>query len=144
MKKMLGSLGTNYDRLTEFTKISAGLDSKIPKLVYWDINKLFKYWGIASEYLHFVGIQALTYRDPGWLVRSINRLTEPLDAIWKEVTENLGTGVLRPSEMQPEVFSLWEKFSNGELSDVELLSRLKILQPELRQRAVMKVKSSFI
>lgn len=143
MKKMLSSSDTNYHRLIEFTKICASLDSKIPNLVYWDINRLFKFWGIASEYLHFVGIQALTYREPDWLARAIDRLTEALDAIWKEVTENIGIGLLRPSAMQPEVFSLWKKFSNGELSDVELLSQLKKLQPDLKHRAAVSAMQTF-
>ena len=62
-KKMLGTLGPNYNRLVEFTEALLSLVPESPQLTYWRVDKLFEYWGIASDYLHFVGAQSHTYDD---------------------------------------------------------------------------------
>src|SRR5210317_899583 len=63
MKKMLENAETPYNKLSQFTKIAFKLTPNIPKLIFWDLNKLFLYWGIASEFLHFVGSQSNTYNS---------------------------------------------------------------------------------
>ena len=71
MKKMLKTHGPNYQLLAEFSKTLLSLDPRSPNLVYWEVEKLFQYWGVASEYLHFVGVQNLTYHDLNWYIKAI-------------------------------------------------------------------------
>ena len=55
MKKALRSSKFDYDKLAEFSRILLSLDPRAPKLCFWKLGDLFRYWGIASEFLHFVG-----------------------------------------------------------------------------------------
>ena len=137
MKKMLGTLGTNYHRLAEFSEILFSLTPSQPKIRFWDIDQLFRYWGTASEYLHFVGAQTLTYRDVNWLIKAIAHLDEPLKKLWDVVTGTLGTGIMRPSKMQPEVRSAWIEFSNGRLAKDDLIIRMRLIQPILQARPLI-------
>jgi hypothetical protein len=61
MRKALRSSKLEYDKLAEFTRILMSLDPRSPKLRFWKLDELFRYWGIASEFLHFVGAQSRTY-----------------------------------------------------------------------------------
>jgi hypothetical protein len=135
MKKMLSPLGANYQRLAEFTEVLLSLDPHAPKIWFWDIDKLFRYWGTASEYLHFVGAQALTYNDANWLIKSIAAIEKPLEDIWVGVTGTVGKGIMRPSGMQPEIRAAWMDFSGGVISKSDLILRMRILDPVLQERA---------
>lgn len=128
MKRMLSRLGANYQRLAEFTEVLLSLDPRAPKFWFWDIDKLFRYWGTASEYLHFVGAQALTYQDANWLIKSIAALERPLEELWKGVAGTIGKGIMRPSGMNPEVHAAWIEFSTGKLAKDDLILRMQISQ----------------
>lgn len=140
MKKMLSPLGANYQRLAEFTAVLLSSDPHAPKFLFWDVGMLFRYWGTASEYLHFVGAQKLTYQDANWLIKSLAALEGPLEELWVGVTGTVGKGIMRPSGMQPEVHAAWLDFSPGAISKDDLSLRLRILDPVLRER--LKKRSS--
>ena len=55
MKKALRSSNLDCDKLAEFTRILLSLDRRAPELRFWKLDDLFRYWGTASELLHFVG-----------------------------------------------------------------------------------------
>jgi len=55
MKKMLGKHGANYEKLAKFTTVVVSLSNPQFKVHVWDIAALFATWGVASEFLHFVG-----------------------------------------------------------------------------------------
>jgi len=50
---MLKSPARDYVKLTEFTKIVVSVDSDAPPLQFWNLDDLFRHWGVASEFLHF-------------------------------------------------------------------------------------------
>jgi hypothetical protein len=103
-------------------------------LRFWDINELFRFWGIASSYLHFVGAYSLTYHDANWLIKGIAELETILKNVWNAVTQTRGIGVLPPSKMEPEVHTAWLEYLSGSLSKENLSLRLRLIHPALQIR----------
>ncbi len=101
MKKLLSGSARNYGKLAEFSAIVVSVDSHAPALQFWDLEKIFRYWGIASEFLHFVGPHEVSYAGTEWLTPAIARLDAVLDEIWKMITGTLGKAIMRPSQMEP-------------------------------------------
>jgi len=137
MKKMMFANSPNYSRLCEFTKMALAIDSGGLNLRFWDIKELFRYWGIASSYLHFVGIKNME-----WLIESIAELESVLNKIWNEVTaetQTLGVGLFRPAEMEPEVHDAWIEYLSNRLSNEDLHLRLKLMQPAIRARTLKRL-----
>ncbi len=129
MKKMLKNAEAPYNKLSKFSKIVLKLTPNVPKLMFWDLNKLLKYWGIASEFLHFVGSQSDTYASQEWLIKSIARLEKPLEDIWQSVTQTAGIGLLKTSTMSPAAQDVWDDFLSGKISEESVEFRLKTVQP---------------
>ena len=125
MKKMLNAHGTNYMKLTEFCKVLLSVKDYDLKIRFWDINELFRYWGIASSYLHFVGVHVHTFRSEQWIIKGIVELDEVLSKLWEHITSTTGHGIMRPSMMVPEVRSAWIEFSAGEITREELQVRMR-------------------
>ncbi len=134
MKKMLHSSQVEYGKRVEFTRILLDLDTRAPKLRFWKLEELFKFWGIASELLHFVGAHSRTYGDGIWFVKCLARLESILDPLWVASTTTLGFGLLSKDTMQPEVQAAWEEFSAGTLKEEDLKIRMRIVQPILSER----------
>src|SRR6266404_5072041 len=134
MKKLLSGSARNYGKLAEFSAIVVSVDSHAPALQFWDLEKIFRYWGIASEFLHFVGPHEVSYAGTEWLTPAIARLDAVLDEIWKMITGTLGKAIMRPSQMEPEVRQGWLEFSDGKLSKADLKTRLRLMQPGLKAR----------
>jgi hypothetical protein len=134
MKKMLGTLGVNYHKLSEFTQALLSLTPGAPRLIFWSIDELFRFWGIASSYLHFVGAHILTYGSEVWFIKAIAELDSILEKLWKDINESIGKGVFRPSKMEPEVRAAWIDFQSGAINRDELILRMRILKPLLDAR----------
>jgi hypothetical protein len=134
MKKTLRSAQVDYEKLADFSRILLTLEPKAPKLRYWKLDELFKYWGIASELLHFVGAHSRTYASEAWFVKSLARLESVLSPIWETTTMTLGFGLIARHTMEPEVFQAWQEFSAGKLKEEDLKIRMRILQPALEER----------
>ena len=134
MKKMLKSPARNYAKLAEFSKIVVSVDSHAPTLQFWNLADLFRYWGIASEFLHFLGVHSLTYSQADWTAKAVARLDSVLKPIWSAVTGTFGIGLIKPSQMEPEVRQAWTEFKDDNLTKDDLIRRLGIMQPILRAR----------
>ena len=135
LKKALQSSEVSYEKLAEFTRILMSLVPGSPKMRYWKLGELFKYWGISSELLHFVGAHSRTYGSTDWFIKSLARLEEVITPIWTASTTTLGFGLLSRDTMEPEVRQAWEEFSSGTLSEGDLKLRMQIIQPVLRERS---------
>jgi hypothetical protein len=133
-KKLLKSPVRDYAKLTEFTKIVVSVDSHAPPLHFWSLDDLFRYWGAASEFLHFVGPHVASYSDATWIAKAIARLDSVLNAVWSNITGTIGNPLMKPSQMPPEVRQAWAEFKDGTLSKDDLICRLKIMQPALQMR----------
>ena len=134
MKKTLRSAEVDYEHLADFSRIVLSLDSKVPKLRYWKLEELFKYWGIASEFLHFAGAHSRTYANEYWFVMSLARLESVLAPIWEVSTTTFGLGLIPRNEMEPEVLQAYHEFSAGNLKEEDLKIRMRLLHPLLKER----------
>ena len=133
-KKMLKSPARDYVKLTEFTKIVVSVDSDAPPLQFWNLDDLFRHWGVASEFLHFLGPHSANYSEIDWTAKAIGRLDSVLSSIWSAMTDTIGNAMMRPSQMPPEVHQAWAEFKDGTLAKDDLTRRLMIMQPILRMR----------
>jgi len=134
MKKALRSSKLQYDKLVEFTRILQSLDRVDLKLRYWKLDELFRYWGIASELLHFVGAHSLSYASKTWFNKTLARMEEVILPIWEISLTTRGFGLLVISSMEPEVHDAWLEFSKGRLKEDGLKTRMQIIQPALAAR----------
>ena len=98
--KMLKDFERPYKKLARFTEISNSLILNKPKILYWDLSEILKFWGTASEFLHFLGTHNRTYDSEGWIVSSIARIEAIIDNIWSRVTGTEGVGLLNPDTMK--------------------------------------------
>lgn len=90
MKKLLTSPTRNYTKLAEFAKVVISVDAEAPPVQFWNVRDLFRYWGIASEYIHFVGPHSVTYSETVWIAKAIARLDAVLNPLWRAVTTTIG------------------------------------------------------
>lgn len=134
MKQALRSSKLEYDKLVEFTRILQSLDSGGLRLRFWKLDELFRYWGIASELLHFVGAHKLTYASRMWFNKTLARMEEVILPIWEISQSTRGFGLLDKRTMEPEVRDAWLEFSKGELKEDGLKIRMQIIQPALAAR----------
>jgi hypothetical protein len=115
-KKLLRSPPRSYSKLLEFAEVVVSVDPQAPPIQFWTLNDLFRYWGVASEYLHFVGAHSATYSQTDWIAKAIARLDSVLHPIWSAITTKVGYAVMRPSQMPPEVHQAWTEFKDGTLA----------------------------
>ena len=134
MNRLLASPAPNYAKLAEFAEVVVSVDSQAPPVHFWNLKALFRCWGVASEFLHFVGPHAATYSQTDWVAKAIARLDSVLTPLWSKITDTIGNAFMRPSQMQPEVHQAWTEFRDGILTKDNLVHRLKIMQPALRMR----------
>lgn len=134
MKKMLASPARNYAKLAEFTKVVVSVGPQAPPLHFWNLNDLFRYWGVASEFLHFAGAHSVSYSRTEWTAKAIARLDSVLNPLWSNITDTIGIGLVKPLQMEPEVRQAWIEFKDGALAKNDLIRRLKIMQPGLHAR----------
>lgn len=129
MKQLLMNEGRPYQKLSRFTELANSLINNRPSLLYWDLSELFKYWGKASKYLHFVGAQIYTYRSEEWVISSIADLESIVEPIWKKTTQTLGVALYDPDRMQPQVKDIWLEYLNDKITDDTVLFRLDLIKP---------------
>jgi len=133
MKKMIKRKEPNYQRKARFTQIIGEMQGASIKVC--DLNDLFKKWGIASEFLHFLGVNELTIFNDDWYISAIARIEKELDQLWEAATNTEGIGIMSLEKMPQEVLTAWELYSEDKLSDEDLVTRLKLMQPVLQMRS---------
>lgn len=134
MKRMLESEAVQYSKRIRFTQVLQSLDPRSPKFRYWDLKELFKFWGIASELVHFVGTHSRTYRNDSWFLQALERIEGVLKPIWNACTTTQGVGILSMDNIEPEVQQAWDEFSRGDLNEEGLKTRMQLARPILEQR----------
>ncbi len=133
-RKLLASPPRNYTKLAEFAEIVVSVDRQAPRVQFWNLSDLFRDWGIASEFIHFVGPHSVTYSQTDWIGKAIARLASVLNPLWSDISTTIGHALIRPSQMPTEVHQAWTEFKNGTLAKDDLARRLMIMQPALRMR----------
>jgi hypothetical protein len=141
MKKALRSSKPNYDKRAEFTRILHSLTPRAPKLHFWKLNDLFHCWGIASEFLHFVGAYSDTYASGAWIRERLARLEGALAPTWETSKTTSGLGLIREDDVEPEVRQAWLAFAAGTLKEEDLKTKMRDAMPILAKRAAQRAKS---
>lgn len=134
MKKRLRSVSAQYEKRAAFTRILLSFDSTAPKVRFWNINDLFRYWGIASALLHFVGSHSRTHASDKWFIESLARTETAANAIWQTITTTVGAGLFAEDRLRPEIRQTYRDFIAGVLSEVDLKVRLRILRSRMAEK----------
>ncbi|MBU4262649.1 MAG: hypothetical protein KKC76_12405 [Proteobacteria bacterium] len=118
-------LSPDREKLATFVKTLMSVVSPQLNIVVWDHNLLMRYWGRASNYLHWSGAIDETVDKWQWVVERIACIEEICMYIWVNQTEN-NTGTMHPCDMHPAVAALWERFKAGKIGveEVKLSARL--------------------
>lgn len=141
MYKLIDSFAPDYDRMMPFMQVILDLESEskeAPQVAVWDISRLKRYHGEASEFLHFQGIPQETFEDKLWLGRSLEKLERMAIYIWKEMTGGKQTGNMSPDEMEPETRTVWEQYKSGLIDLTSVRTQLQIIWPTLAQRGKLR------
>lgn len=125
MNKLLRDSQRPYEKLAQFTHIILSLENAFTLKTYsWQLSELFKYWGIASEYLHFCGSHAHTYRSERWIISSINKLEDLTNHFLGKTTFAL----MPPQKMKPAVREIWSDFRDDKIDERSAKVRLQLIQ----------------
>ncbi|EDY83793.1 hypothetical protein VDG1235_3420 [Verrucomicrobiia bacterium DG1235] len=138
LERLLKKNEPNYEKLIEFSKALNSIQQLGVRLIYWPLSDLMRYWGVASEFLHFFGSHEETYKNERWLLASSARLESVISEIWKELEENDAIGVFDIDRLQPEAKRSWEDYSTGKIDIENVKLRMKIAHPIIRNRKLNK------
>jgi hypothetical protein len=126
----LAAPGVRYKKLSQFTKaIFESLRQPMPPMKIWDTSELLRYWGTASEYLHFRGTHSRSVCDPGWIDDAVSRLSPPAKAMHEVLYTTLAIGTIKPSGMNPASKAVWEDFRDDRITLEQAEIRLKLVHP---------------
>ena len=126
----LAGTAVSYKKLSQFTRlIFECLREPMPVMKVWDTSELMRYWGTASEYLHFRGTHASSACDPNWIRDAIERLSIPARAMYEVLTTTMGTAAIRPSGMNPTTKKTWDDFREDRITLEQARTRLEIFHP---------------
>lgn len=126
--KTIAQLTPDYDRLKLFTKVVAGFEPSVPKLIDWDHKALMKAWGVLSHYLHWFGARVLTTEKSEWLDAAYTEIKETIEPLWINITSGQ-SGIMHPKDMHQTVKEIWGRFRIGEIDEEGARFQLKFLEP---------------
>lgn len=122
-----------YRQLSRFTAIIMDLDRRIPQRgIAWNLGRLKKYWHSLSAYCHAQGHPSPTLEDPKWFQAGYSLLEEVFLYFEQEMTQAL-TAIMPPDNMTPEARMVWEDFADNKIDEDQVRTRLRIVQPAVRQ-----------
>lgn len=111
--RMYKKIDELYEKRMEFMEILASLDPNYPEIAVWDLKKLTRFHGEASQFLHFQGNPKDTFKDPNWLEEGIAKLENMATYIWKFKTAS--TANMKDEQMKPATRAVWKRFEAGEM-----------------------------
>lgn len=122
--KMIKTLNPEHEKLNLFAKVLTELEPDAPKLIFWDLSEMSKYWGKYSHYLHWFGSQDRTTDDRSWVDGAANEISEITEKIWVKIASG-SRGIMPVSEMTPETKATWEDYKNGKINYSDIKTRLR-------------------
>ena len=131
--KFLDKRTPDIKKLSSFSKIIYSLETNLPNITDWDLEKLKKIYGTVSDYLHFQGIPEETWDSSEWFVEFLSTIENGTKYLWDGFIKG-ETAFIRPKDMGNEVQQAWEDYKNGNINEADVIGRLKIAQPILQQR----------
>jgi hypothetical protein len=133
LAKIIRKLSPEYQTLAQFTVAVASVNRHSPPLVTWDHRLLMEHWGHLSGYLHWAGEPKETVNSQKWLQEGI----QTVEAAAAYMFQQMGAGytaIMMPENMQPEIRSLWDRFSRGEIDLNAVKRTADLATPVLRTR----------
>jgi hypothetical protein len=126
----LNGPGVRYKKLSQFTTaILESLRQPMPPMKVWDTVELLRYWGTASEYLHFRGTHDRSTCNPAWIDDAISKLSPPAQTMQDVLYATVAIGTIKPSGMNPDVKPIWEDFRDDRITLEQATIRLKLIHP---------------
>ncbi|WP_062065780.1 hypothetical protein [Cellvibrio sp. OA-2007] len=122
--KMIKTLNPDHEKLNLFTKALIELEPDAPKLIFWDLSEMSKYWGKYSHYLHWFGSQDRTTGEKVWVEDAVREVSEITQKIWVKMTSG-SRGVMPISDMTQETQAIWEDFKNEKINYSDIKIRLQ-------------------
>jgi hypothetical protein len=133
LHKIVNRLNPSYERLAAFTQVVLSTDPQAPSILTSDHKYLLKSMGTISTYLHWAGEPKEAVASEVWLTDGIKQVEEVALHIWEKKTKS-NSGIMMPDGMAPEIRSLWERYSAGEM-DLDAVRRTAdIAHPILKMR----------
>ncbi|MDD3581465.1 MAG: hypothetical protein PHW74_10635 [Desulfobacca sp.] len=133
MHKIINKLNPDYQKLALFTQAITSVDTRLPPLVVWDHDLLFRHWRKISRYLHWAGEPLETVESQDWIDQGIALVEAAAMYIWENNKAGY-PGIMMPEQMQPEIRGIWERFRVDKV-DLDAVKRIAgIALPILRDR----------
>lgn len=133
LDKAINRLIPDYESIQTFSALLIEFEPSLPKHLKWDIKELKKYWGVVSEYLHWLGARNLTVEDQTWCHAAYERVEAILVPLWEKLSSGQSM-TMHPDQMTPEVRGVWSDFKAGKIDIDSARIRLKILKPVLNAK----------
>jgi len=137
MYKVIDRLEPNYQKLVRFTNICCSLDLRLPRVIEWNMSQLKRIHGEMGNYLHFYGAPKETTENHEWFVKALTTIETGANQIWAHLVADR-IGLMRATEMEPEVRHAWEQFKASQISEDSVRTRLKLAQPILHDRRMRR------
>lgn len=130
LSKLEGKQGLVYKK-TRFTQIICELGNAPFSPALINLKDLDKYWRACSKFCHKLLSPEETWEKPLFIQRGYQILNE-IDSYFESILIKHKLAWI--SELAPEVNDLQQKFINGNLTEKQIIIRLKLMEPVLRQR----------
>jgi len=133
IQNMIKRLSPDYDRLVQFAQAIISTIPGAPPIIVRDHSVLMRHWGVTSKYLHWGGEATETVKSDSWFDSGVLAVDSAATHIWEKMRSGL-SGIMMPSDMQPEIRSLWERFRTGEIDLTAVERAAHLALPVLRRR----------
>jgi hypothetical protein len=107
LRKMIDKLNPSYERLVDFSRALQPPELSITK---WDNQKLVKFSGQVSKYLHWSGSLDKTVQCSNWFSSGVSIVGEAVEYVWSELA-NGQTGCLDIQTISPQMLDIWQRFN---------------------------------
>lgn len=133
LAKIIRRLSPDYRQLVIFTRTISSLIPNSPPLIEWEHEKLLKYWGALSSFLHWAGEAKETVESSEWYMRGVETAEHAATYLWEKMSAGY-SGVMMPEKMQPEIRQSWEDYKAGKIDLSSVRERASMALPVLSMR----------
>ena len=114
-----------YRKIFTFTKLALEIDTTAQfRGIVWDLRILKRQWHDLSDYCHTQGAASPTLDSKEWVDKGYRLIDETHEYFRKQMTGG-ATALLKPSAMTPSARAVWERYEQGELSEVAVSEALR-------------------
>ena len=133
LSKLEGKQGVIYKK-TRFIQIICELGNAPFSPALINLKELDKYWRACSKFCHKLLSPEETWEKPLFIQRGYKILNE-IDSYFENIL--IKHKLVWNIELQPEVDDLQQEFINGNVTEKQVILRLKLMEPVLKQRTFL-------